>query len=144
MLNMRPMNRLAALLLVAAVAGACGPPIPKDQIRGYSEGLSITVTADSLPPRAMDDIVWRVTVRDSKTGLPIEGGQGSVWARSRDGHETSSGLVPAKELGTYTTPLRLIMAAPWQMGVQFRRDSTSVFASISWIQEVLAPRPLGG
>jgi hypothetical protein len=133
-----------AVLIAAGLASACGPQVPRDQIRGYSEGFAITVTADSLPPRAMDDVVWRVTVRDQKTGLPIEGGEGGLWARSKDGHETSSGLVPARELGTYTTTLRLIMAAPWQMGVQFRKDSNSVFASISWIQEVRSPRPMGG
>ena len=144
MTKMKLLIRAVPLAAIITLSWACGPAVPRDQIRGYAEGMSISVTADSLPPRAMDDVVWRVTVRDSKTGVPIEGGQGALWARSRDGHEISNGLVAARELGTYTTPLRLVIAAPWQMGVRFRRDSNAAFADIAWIQEVRAPRPFGG
>jgi hypothetical protein len=136
---------MAPILLVSATAlVACGPPIPKDQIRGFSDGLRITVTADSLPPRAMDDNVWRVMVADAKTGVPIEGGQGDIWARSKDGREHSFGLERAQELGTYSTKFRLVLAAPWQMGVRFRRDSLSTYAMIDWIQEVRPAAPYGG
>jgi hypothetical protein len=142
----------AILLLMAAVtigATGCGPGTSSGEIRGTSEGMRFSITADSLPPHAMDDITWRVTVVDAKTGQPIEGGQGKIWARTRqvggrDSHDSGEGLEPAPELGTYLGDVQYIAAGSWQMGVQFRRDSTKPFGQINWQQDVLRAKPLGG
>jgi hypothetical protein len=134
----------AAVLVSALLVSACGPGPTRGEIVASSEGLRFTVTADTLPPRAMDDVTFRVTVRDARTGLPVEGGEGGVWGRNRSQHETSNGLTPLPELGVYTTKMRFITAGTWQFGVQFRRDSLSPFANFSWQQEVRSPAPYGG
>jgi hypothetical protein len=133
-----------SLALSAVLALGCSQSPPRYEIRGFSEGFRISVSADSLPPHAQDDVHWRMRVQDSKTGQAIEGGQGRIWARNKDGHVTQSGFTQAPELGTYTATLSLVMAGQWAMGVQFRRDSLSPFAIIDWLQEVKGPRPLGG
>jgi hypothetical protein len=136
--------RIPALLLATSAVVACDQARRPYEIRGMSEGYRIYVTADTLPPRAQDEITWRVRVSDARTGQPVEGGEGALWARhSKDGHETHNGLAQAPELGTYTTKLPLVMAGQWSMGVVFRRDSTKPFATVAWMQEVRAPRPLG-
>jgi hypothetical protein len=126
------------------LSSACNNSRPYE-VFAFSEGYRISVTADSMPPHAQDDMNWRVRVQDAKTGQPIEGGEGMVWARTRNStHEVRARIHPGPELGIYRGKLMLVMAGDWQMGVQFRRDSTAPWASLDWIQSVKAPRPLGG
>ena len=137
-------------LVAASIAGAaCGNTGPRHEIRGVSEGMRISASAESLPPRAQETTTWRIQVTDIKTGRPIEGGIGSIWFRQKrvpgqDVHEGSNGLVPAKELGVYVGTTSIVMAGEWQIGVVFYKDSTAPRATMDWIQEVRAPKPIGG
>jgi hypothetical protein len=136
---------VALWFIAAAATVSCGPGRPLGEIRGVAEGMRLSVTADSLPPRAGDDIHYRVTVVDAKTGQPIEGGQGDIWANSPDQTiNPYDGFVPAPELGVYTAVMRFVVSGDWKMGMRFRRDSLSPFARMDWGQEVRAARPLGG
>jgi hypothetical protein len=141
------MRAIAGWLLISSslvLSAACGDGRPYE-VFAYSEGFRISAAPDSVPPHAQDDLTWRVRVQDAKTGQPIEGGEGMVWARTRNStHEVRARIEQAPELGLYRGKLMLVMAGDWQMGVQFRRDSTSPWASLDWIQSVKAPRPLGG
>jgi hypothetical protein len=143
-MNMRALNPFTLLLLASAFSVACASDRLPGEINVRREGLRLRISAETLPPKAMDKVIFRVVVTDEKTGEPIHGGQGTVWGRNKDYHEISNGLLEAAELGTYETNLTFITAGVWQLGVLFRRDSTHPYASVNWTQEVGAPRPLGG
>jgi hypothetical protein len=141
---MRALNPFTLLLAVCVISAACASDSPPGEINVRREGLRLRITAETLPPKAMDKVIFRVVVTDEKTGEPVHGGQGSVWGRNKDYHEISNGLAEAAALGTYETDLTFITAGVWHLGVLFRRDSTQPYASVNWTQEVRAPRPLGG
>jgi hypothetical protein len=84
--------------------------------------------------------LYKVVVRDSKTGQPIEGGEGQIFASSRDGKDIWDSLVPGQELGTYYGTLNFITAGEWAVAVRFRRDSTKRLERLDWMQEVFAER----
>jgi hypothetical protein len=110
--------------------------------------MRFTVTADSLPPRAQEAIHYRVVVRDSETGEPVEGGEGQIFASfevaSGFTHSTGDGFVREPELGTYSGTMNYVAAGSWAVALQFRRDSLSPLARIDWKQDVRAPKPMGG
>ncbi len=128
----------AALVLVAWAAAACSFEKPQPELRLYTDDLAFRITFEPMPPRSMTDIQFRVVVRDRKTGQPIEGGQGRIFATNEDRHSIDNGLAPGAELGTYYTTLRFVNAGPWAMGLQFRRDSLKVLQrTTDWMQDVL-------
>ena len=63
-----------------------------------------------MPPRALEDMRFRVVVRDKKTGQPIEGGQGRIFATNEDRHSIDNGFAAGPELGTYYATLRFVNA----------------------------------
>ncbi|MEW5918443.1 MAG: hypothetical protein AB1762_18725 [Gemmatimonadota bacterium] len=126
-----------SLFVVAWLVVACsadgGPP----ELRLYTDDLAIRVAMTPTPPRAIDDVQFRVVVRDRKTGQPIENGQGRIFATNEDRHNIDNGLTPGAEVGTYYTTLRFVNAGPWAMGIQFRRDSTARLQRTNdWMQEI--------
>ena len=127
---------LTAFLAVWLLA-ACAAQ-PRDPVRLVTDDLVIGVSFDPQPPRAIDDVRFRVIVRDRKTGQPIENGEGRIFATNEDRHSIANGLTPGAEVGTYYTTLRFVNAGPWAMGVQFRRDSTKRLQRTNdWMQDVL-------
>ncbi|HJU72984.1 MAG TPA: hypothetical protein VJ717_04500 [Gemmatimonadaceae bacterium] len=123
--------------IIAALVTACAAQ-PRDPVRLYTDDLAIGISFDPQPPRALDDVRFRVTVRDRETGQPIENGQGRIFATNEDRHSIDNGLTPGAEVGTYYTTLRFVNAGPWAMGVQFRRDSTQRLQRTNdWMQDVL-------
>lgn len=128
----------ATLFLSSWAIAACSFEKPKPELRLYTDDLAIRITFEPMPPRSMTDIKFRVVVRDRKSGQPIEGGQGRLFATNEDRHSIDNGLTPGAELGTYYTTLRFVNAGPWAMGMQFRRDSLKVLQRTNdWMQDVL-------
>ena len=132
-------RRVARVVLFAAAwLAACSFETPKPDLRLFTDDLAIRVSFEPMPPRSLTDIKFRVTVRDRKTGQPIEGGQGRIFATNEDRHSIDNGLAPGAEPGAYYTTLRFVNAGPWAMGIQFRRDSLKVLQRTNdWMQDVL-------
>lgn len=96
------------------------------------------------PPRALEQIEFKVVVRDKESGEPIEGGEGRVFATNEDRKNVYNGLEKGAELGTYYTKIMFVTAGSWAIGLQFRRDSTRALQRTNdWMQEVYPEAPPG-
>jgi hypothetical protein len=133
---------VVAALLVMGCGPGSGPFLGH---RDWTDDMSFQIASDPTPPRARqnpDDpyTIFTVDVRDKATGQPIEGGEGRIYANTRDGARTWDGLTPTNKPGTYTAKLKFVISGDWAMGLQFRRDSTKADSKIetlnSWVQEV--------
>ena len=84
----------AALSLAASalLAGCDAGTPPKNELRLGTEDFTIRVAPETKPTRALEPIYWRVTVHDAKTGTPIQGGQGRIFATNRDMKTVANGL----------------------------------------------------
>ena len=127
----------AGLLLVGA--DACGPP-KRPEIRSGTKSYLMNITSEPIPPRAREDVVYTVTVKDRKTGQPIDLGEGRIFANTIDGARTFDGFVKAPAVGVYTAKLRYVKAGQWAVGIQFHSDSTKPLEKTEWMQDVLAER----
>ena len=126
------------------MAAACTPTEKGTDVRHWTEDLAVRISVDPLPPRAQEEIVYKVVVRDKKTNQPIDTGEGRIFATSHDGASASDGLAKGKEVGTYYARMRFPVAGEWAMGLQFRRDSTRPLdRTEDWRQGVLPPPALG-
>ena len=126
------------VLFVAACLTVSCATEPRDPVRLVTDDLVIRVSFDPMPPRAIEDVTFRVVVSDRETGHPIEKGEGRIFATNEDRHSIANGLTPGAEVGTYYTTLRFVNAGPWAMGIQFRRDSTKRLQRTNdWMQDVL-------
>lgn len=134
------LGRLVWLVVLAAVtsAAACkrGSDGDKSDLRDWTQDLAFRISTDPIPPRAREDVLYKVVVRDKTTGTPIEGGEGRIFATSRDGANTWDALTAGPEPGTYYGKLRYITSGDWAIAIQFRRDSTRVLERIDWMQGV--------
>ena len=131
-------RRLALLPLMAAVLASCGSSPRVLDLRLWSDNYAFRVTPDPLPPRALEPIVYRIVVQDKKTGQPIEGGEGRIFATSADRANTSDGLKKEKELGTYSGRLFFATTGDWAAALQFRRDKNprTPLERVDWTQAV--------
>ncbi|MBV6522983.1 MAG: hypothetical protein MNPFHGCM_03149 [Gemmatimonadaceae bacterium] len=109
-------------------------------MRQWTEDMAFRINSEPMPPHAREKVLYKIQVRDSKTGEPVEGGEGRMFASSRDGASTWDGLVKGEELGTYYATLRYVTAGEWAVALQFRRDSTRRLQRMDWMQEVFAAR----
>jgi hypothetical protein len=128
----------AVALALAVLVAACKPTGDGDKsdLRDWTKDLAFRISTEPKPPRAREDILYKVVVRDKETGNPIEGGEGRIFATSRDGANTWDALTPGPEPGTYYGKLRYITAGDWAIAIQFRRDSLQVLQRIDWMQGV--------
>jgi hypothetical protein len=124
-----------ALGLVAAFASCEGKRGPV-ALRLWSDNYAIRITTDPVPPRAIEDVVYKIVVQDKKTGEPIERGQGRIYGTSIDRANVNDGLAKGKEIGTYYAHILFPTTGDWAMGLQFRRDSLSKLEAVNWIQTV--------
>jgi hypothetical protein len=138
--------RTARVRLLVAAAGlavvgsaACGPP-RRPEIRQGSKSYLFTITSDPIPPHAREDVVYTVTVRDRKSGQPIETGEGRIFANTIDGARTYDGFVKAPGVGAYSAKLSFVVAGQWAIGIQFHSDSTKPLEKTQWMQDVLQDR----
>lgn len=137
---MMPLTRLAAAMAAIATLAACQSP-PRDlSMRLWTEDMEFRVLSDPVPPRAREAVRYRVVVSDRKTGEPIEGGRGQIFATSRDGVDAYDPLVKGEELGTYYATLHFITAGEWAVAIRFQRDTTKPLQRMDWMQEVFAER----
>jgi len=118
---------------------ACAPQGPPP-IRQWTDDMAFTITSDPVPPHARQDTKFTVIARDKSSGQPIEGGDGRIYAETREGAKTFDGLVPGPKPGMYTAKLNFVVAGNWAMGMQFRRDTTKItnIPKMDWTQEVLS------
>ena len=140
----RRMMLLGSLAVSTMLAACDSSSRPLNELRFTTDDFVIRVSAEEAPTRALEPIHWRVIVSDLKTGKPIEGGQGRVFATSQDRKNIANGLAPTGELGTYRTNLMFITAGLWAMGVQFRADSTKKLQqTVDWTQDIRAAEEVG-
>jgi hypothetical protein len=116
------LRRLALAAFVGGALIACGPNPKARELRLWSDTYAFRVTMDPSPPRALEPIPFRVVVSDKKTGEPIEGGEGRIFASSQDGANTDDGFKKEKELGTYSGRLFFATSGDWAAAIQFRRE----------------------
>jgi hypothetical protein len=136
---MMQLTRLVAVLCVMVLA-SCGPTQQDLSIRQWTDDMAFRIISDPVPPHARENVRYKIQVRDSKTGEPVEGGQGRIFASTRDGASTWDGLAKGEELGTYYGTLKYVTAGEWAVALQFRRDSTRKLQRMDWMQEVFAAR----
>jgi hypothetical protein len=128
-----------ALGLILVGADACGPP-RRPEIRQGSKSYLFNITSDPIPPRAREDVIYTVTVRDRKSGQPIDLGEGRIFANTIEGARTYDGFVKAPAVGAYTAKLRFVAAGQWAVGIQFHSDSMKPLEKTEWMQDVLPER----
>ncbi len=127
-----------ALAVGTALLSACDAATPpRGELRFKTDDFVIRVSPEEKPVRALEPTHWRVVVNDIKTGTPIEGGQGRIFATNRDRKTVANGLSATGELGTYRTNLMFVTAGMWAMSMQFRRDSTKALQRTEdWTQDI--------
>jgi hypothetical protein len=131
-----------ALAAAGAIAACRSEPAPHEN-RFWTDDLALRLSSDPSPPRARERIVYKLVVRDKKTGEPVEGGEGRIFATSHDNANTWDSFAPGPELGTYYATLKFITAGEWAVAIQFRRDSTRKLDRMDWLQDVRAAREPG-
>lgn len=136
----RRFRRAAFATAAGLLMAGCGPVEPRrTELRLVTEDFVLRVSPETRPTRALEPTYWRVVVHDVKTGLPIQGGQGRIFATNQDRKTVSNGLEETEELGTYRSNLMYVTAGLWAMAVQFRRDSTQVLQkTVDWTQDILS------
>lgn len=112
----------AGVLILSLAAVSCGPPRAKE-LRTFTETYAMSVSWEPKPPTARTPIVFKVVIRDKKTGEPIENGEGRMFANNIDGQGYFDSFTPSAESGTYTANMKFITAGDWAVGIQFRKDS---------------------
>ena len=133
-------TQLILLTVIAVASAACGTTGKvKGELRFVTDSFMIRVIPELLPTRALEPVYWRVVVNERKTGTPVQGGEGRIFATSKDRHSIANGLEETEELGTYRTHLLFVTAGMWAMAVQFRRDSSMTLQRTSdWTQQLLS------
>ena len=126
---------LATALMLTFFACAKGEAASSD-LRSWTDDLAFRVSTEPMPPRAREDVIYKVVVRDKKSGNPVEGGEGRIFAMSKDGANSWDALTAGPEPGTYYGKLRYITSGDWAIAIQFRRDSLQTLERIDWMQGV--------
>ena len=140
---MRRTGARHAIVLVgsmALLAGAsCGPP-RRPELRQGTKSYLFTITSDPIPPRAREDVIYSITVKDRETKQPIDAGEGRIFANTRDGARTYDGFVKAPGVGVYSARLNFVASGQWAVGIQFHSDSLKPLEKTEWMQDVLPER----
>lgn len=129
--------RALAVLLAVAVLGCTSTKGPRPHQRLFTDTYSIQVWMDPSPPRALEEITFRIVVRDKESGEPLDAGEGQIFATNEDRKNVDNGFTKTPEVGTYTSKLMFVTAGTWAVGLRFRKDSTSSLERANdWMQEV--------
>jgi hypothetical protein len=114
--------RQASVFALTFAAVSCGPPRTRE-LKTFTDTYAMSVSWEPMPPTARTFIIFKVVVRDKKSGAPIENGEGRMFAQNIDGQKYFDSFTPSAESGTYTAKMKFITAGDWAVGIQFRRDS---------------------
>jgi len=132
----------AAIVAACVVASGCGRSEAKQREMYYiTKDYSLTITPSEAPPRAREDIVYKIFIRDRDTREPIQNGEGQIYSNNREGARTWDGFTYGPEVGTYYGKLNYWTSGLWAVGLRFRRDSLHPLEKIEWMQDVLNERP---
>lgn len=135
---MKPMLRrlsFSAALLASSIS--CAPSPDEGVVRLWTDDFELRVSADVMPPRALERITFTVVVRDKNTQEPIAHGEGRIFATNADRKSVNNGFTYGPEVGTYRATLMFVTAGDWALGIQFRRDSTlALQRTLDWRQTV--------
>ena len=134
------LSRLMLLVALPLFAAACeGDTRPRGELKFVTDSFTVRISPETRPTRALEPIYWRVVVHDRQTGTPIQGGQGRIFATSKDRKSIANGLAETGELGTYRTNLMYVTAGMWAHALEFRRDSTlPLQRTEDWTQDILS------
>lgn len=126
------MSRIRPAALVVALAaltglGCASEPRPH-RIRLATEDFAFEVTADVMPPRAVDLTTYTVRVKDITTKQPVVDGEGRLFATNSSRITVWDGFAPGPEPGSYTARVRFLTAGQWQLGIQFRASHDTTVA----------------
>ena len=135
-----PATRRFAAVLALLGGASCGGFPKKPELRQGTDSYLFTITSDPIPPHAREDVIYSITVRDRKTGQPIETGEGRIFANTREGARTYDGFVKAPQVGMYSAKLNYVSSEQWAVGIQFHSDSTKPLEKTEWMQDVLPER----
>ncbi len=123
--------------MLAGALLSCAPKGDQPHQRLLTDNYAMQVWMEPSPPRALEEITFRIVIRDKASGEPIEGGEGQIFATNEDRKNVDNGFTKAAELGTYTTKLMFVTAGTWAVGLRFRKDSTTALERVNdWMQEV--------
>ena len=125
--------------LMLLASASCGPP-RRPELRQGSKSYLFTITSDPIPPRAREDVIYTITVKDRETKQPIDAGEGRIFANTRDGARTYDGFVKAPGVGVYSARLKYVTSGQWAVGIQFHSDSLKPLEKTEWMQDVLVER----
>jgi hypothetical protein len=119
-----------------ALASCAKTPRPIPDTRLWTDAFAVRISSEPTPPSAREHVLYKVVIRDKATGEPIEGGEGQIFATSRDGVNTWDSFTAGREVGTYYAKLRFVTAGDWAIAIRFRRDSTHALERADWVQDV--------
>lgn len=138
MARLRPLLSFLFVAALAAAVQACGPnPDDVGLIRLWTDSYEIRLKPDVIPPRALEQITYTITVYDKETREPIANGEGQLFATNADRKTVYNGLTYGPEPGTYRAKIMFITAGEWAMGFRFRADSTQALQRTEdWRQQV--------
>jgi hypothetical protein len=122
---------------LALVGAACGGQPRRPELRQGTKSYLFTISSEPIPPRAREDVIYKIVVKDRETGQPIDLGEGRIFANTREGARTYDGFVKAPEVGTYSAKLNYVTSGQWAVGIQFHSDSTKPLEKTEWMQDVL-------
>jgi hypothetical protein len=124
---------------------ACGPSASSGSLdyRAFTEHYAFRISSDPSPPHARERTVYKIVVRDKNTSEPIEGGEGIIYANTKDGEgKTWDTFTAGPAPGTYYANLKFIVASDWAIALKFHKDSTQALETVdTWYQTVGAERP---
>ena len=132
------MKRALAILLAAGFPLACGTNPKATENRGWSDHYEFQITVSPMPPKAEAPNYYRIVVQDKKSGQPIEGGEGQIFATSKDNANVDNGFQKEKEPGMYSARLIFPTGGDWSVAIRFRGDHNprTSLEKIDWVQAV--------
>jgi hypothetical protein len=136
----RLVTAAAGALLAMPLLASCDRAPRRIELRHVTPSYYLTVSSEPVPPRAREQVRYRIVVRERESRQPIETGEGRIFSSNRDEAKTWDALRKGPEPGTYYGNLNFVTSGEWAIAIEFRRDSTSRLEKIEWMQEVLTAR----
>jgi hypothetical protein len=131
---------VAVLAIASAALVSCEREPRELRLSYQSPSYYFTVTSDPMPPRAREDVTYKIMMRERETRQPIDAGEGMIYSSNRDDARTGGAIWRGPEVGTYYGRLRFVTSGEWAIAIEFRRDSTARLEKVEWMQEVAPER----